>query len=362
MSDESTKHLIEAYMEEAEAPLFLSGFFKSPPRNFHTSEKVEIDVMRDDEDVAVAITDLSTGARLNEASVYTNKGFTPPIFDEEGAISAYNQIKRQPGVDPFTQPDFMMNAWSQASLIFRKLERKIRRAVELMASQVLQTGELTLIDNAGASVYALDFQPKATHLATAGATWAADGSTGDPLADIDALSAVVRRDGKKVPNVLIFGTTAWTRFLQNAKVQVQMNFRRADLVSIVPARLGADGASYHGTISIGHYVYELWTYEGWYKHPQTGTLTSYVNPEYVIMLSSGGRLDLSFGSIPMIRPVEERALAFLPPRISSPTMGLDLTTNAYFSPDGKQLRVGCGTRPLTIPTAIDTFARLDITV
>jgi hypothetical protein len=361
MSDESTKHLIESYVEESEPQGFLSGFFKSPPQNFHDTEMVEIDILRDDESIAIPITDLSTGAHVNSADVYSNKGFTPPIFDEEGVITAYSQIKRQPGVNPFVQPDFMANAWTQAQRVFRKCENKIRRAVEVMASQVLQTGMLTLTNEAGAAAFELDFQPKATHFAAASAAWAADGSTGDPLKDIEDMATVIRRDGKKVPNVLIFGATAWSRFPRNAKVKELFNNRRADQVNIIPPRLGADGASYHGTISVGNYVYELWTYEGFYKHPVSGDLTPYVNPERVIMLASSARLDLSFGSIPMIRAPEERALAFLPARISSSKLGFDLTTNSYFTPDGKQLRVGCGTRPLTIPTAIDTFGCIDIT-
>jgi hypothetical protein len=47
--------------------------------------------------------------------------------------------------------------------------------------------------------------------------------------------------------------------------------------------------------------------------------------------------------------------------MSSGDRGLDLTTNAWFTPDGEHLMVSAGTRPLTIPTAIDTFARLDVT-
>lgn len=360
MSDASTIHLIDLYNEESESPLFLSGFFKTSARNFHTTEKVEVDVIRDDEDVAVAIQDLSTGARLNESTVYTNKGFTPPIFDEEGVITAYNQIKRQPGVDPFQNPNFAANAVVESFRIFRRLERKIRRSIELMASQVLQTGTLTLTDKTGASVYTLDFKAKTSHIATASAPWAPDGTTGDPLADINALSTAIRRDGKKVPDVLVFGTTAFNAFLANPAVQKLYDLRRADRGDIIPARRGAEGATYHGTISVGHYVYELWTYDGFYRDPQTGDFVPYVTADKVIMLSSSGRLDLSFGAIPMIRPPEERAMGFLPPRISNAAGGFDLTTNAYFTPDGKHLRVGAGTRPLTIPTAIDTFGCLDV--
>jgi hypothetical protein len=47
--------------------------------------------------------------------------------------------------------------------------------------------------------------------------------------------------------------------------------------------------------------------------------------------------------------------------MSSSERGLDFTTNAWFTPDGRHLKVSAGTRPLTIPTAIDTFARLNVT-
>lgn len=360
MSDASTTRMIDMYMEEAEAPMFLSGFFQSPQRNFHHSEKVEIDILRDDEAVAVVVQDLTTGARQNESTKYTNKGFTPPIFDEEGTISAYDLIKRQAGQDPFQDPNFGANALLEAFRVFRRLEKKIRRAVELMASQVLQTGELTLIDQSGNSVYVLDFQPKSTHFVTVSTSWATDGSTGAPLADLSSLAAVLRRDGKRKPNRLVFGTSAMQRFLANADVQKVLDKTVINIGQLAP-ELRGQGATFQGYVWIGHYRFEMWMYDGFFKHPQTGTLTDYVDTDNVIMLSEGGRLDLSFGAIPMIVQPEQRVLPFLPPRISSEGMGIDLTTNAWITPDGKHLKVSAGTRPLTIPTAIDTFGRLNVT-
>ena len=64
MSDNSTIQLIDMYVERAPRPLFLAGFFLSPPRNFHTSEDIEFDVQRDDESVAIVIHDLNAGAEL----------------------------------------------------------------------------------------------------------------------------------------------------------------------------------------------------------------------------------------------------------------------------------------------------------
>jgi len=352
--------MIEMYMEEASSPMFLSGLFQSPPRNFHNTEKVELDIMRDEEDIAVVVQDLSVGARENESTLYTNKAFTPPIFKEKGAIHAYNSIKRSPGVDPFQDPNFGANAAEEAFKIFRKLERKIRRSVELMASQVLQTGVLTLVDDAGVTLYSLDFQPKTSHMATVTTTWAVGGATGNPVTDLEALGVIVRRDGKKNPDQLIFGSSAWQRFKVNVNVLPLLDKTLLSIGAITPAPRG-EGATFQGYIWIGHYRYEMWTYDGFYKHPQTGTLTPYVEDDNVIMRASAGRLDLSYGAIPRMTGPESRALPFLPSRLSDGALGLDLTTNAWFTPDGEHLMVSAGTRPLTIPTAIDTFARLNVT-
>ncbi len=359
MSDASTRRLIENYVERAPTPMFLSGFFKSPPRNFHNTEKVEIDIIRDDEDVAIVLTDVTTGARLNESSLYTNKAFTPPIFDEAGAINAYKQMQRSAGVDPFQDPEFGRNALREAFDIFDKCARKISRAVELMASQVFQGGVITLINNAGTTLYNLDFQAKDTHNVTVTTTWAENGSSGSPIADLEALARVIRRDGKKNPTDLIFGSGALQRFLANADVKARLDNRNMSLGAIVPETRG-EGATYQGRVWVGSYPFEMWSYEGYYKHPQTGVLTPYVAETNVIMLARDARLDLSFGTIPMIVQPDQRALPFLPPRISDGGRGIDLTTNAWISPDGKNVMVSCGTRPLTIPTAIDTFGCLTV--
>lgn len=360
MSDTSTTRIIDMYLEEASAPLFLAGFFRSPPQNFHTTEYVELDIQRDDEQVAIVVKDLSLPPHANENTLYTNKRVKPPIYDEEGAITAFDMIKRQAGQNPFASPEYAANAVRQAFTVYRKLENKIRRAIELQASQVLQTGQLTLIDQNGVAVYELDFEPKATHMKTVSVTWAENGSTGDPLADLSALADAVRQDGKTEPTRLIFGKSAFQRFLANAKVQAALESRRAVLAEIRPEARG-QGATFQGWIWIDEYRFEMWTYSGFYRHPQSGSVTPFVTTTNVIMMSEDGRLDLTYGAIPLIVPPDPRLAAFLPGRISSQGRGLDLTTNAWITPNNKAVMVSAGTRPLTIPTAIDTFARLKVT-
>jgi len=356
MSDALTKKMLPMYLQEASATMFLSGFFQSPAVNFHTSETVEIDIMRNEEDVAIVVTDLTTGNRANADDLYTNKRFKPPIYQEEAPLQAYDLMKREAGQDPFQSPNYQANAVVRAFRIFQRLEMKIRRAIELQAAQVLQTGQLTLRNQDGVALYTVDFAPKATHFPTAGTTW---GDTGDDkIGDLEALAKVVRTDGLVTPNRLVFGLKAWSEFIDDESVQNRLDNRRMSLGEVAPETRG-QGGTFQGYIWLGNYRFEMWTYDGYYKSPETGASTPYVDTGSVIMLSTQTRLDLTFGAIPLIVPPEGRALPFLPPRLPNERGGMDLTTNSWVTPNGQTLMVMAGTRPMTIPTAIDAYGCLD---
>ena len=357
MSGTATKKMLRVYEQSASPSLFLSGMFQSPPGNFHNSESVEIDVVRSQEEVAIVIEDISTGYRMNATDIYTNKEFVPPILKEAIALNAFDLLKREPGVNPFADQGFQTKATARFMRGIPKVEAKIRRTIELQASQVLQLGVVTLIDSNGTALYTIDYKPKSTHLPTAGVGWATI-ATATPLADLEALAEVIRNDGLSDPDQLIFGTTAWANFIENAKVQALLNFRRADMAGISPSMHGS-GGTFQGWIWIGNYRFEMWTYGGRYTHPQTGAATPYVAADKVVMRASDGRLDATFGSIPRVVPADQRVLSVLPGRLSSSAGGMDLFPNAWVSDDGENLFAGVGSRPLMIPTAIDTYGCLD---
>lgn len=362
MSNETTKRMIAAYNQAAEGVTrlgFLAGFFQSPPQNFHTSEEVEIDIVRSDEEVSIVIQDLSTGYRMNSNDLYVNKGFKPPIHKEAIALNAFDLIKRMPGDNPFESPNYRANLISRMFDGMVKVEAKIRRAIELQASQVLQTGVLTLTDSNGNALYTLDYSPKATHFPTAGTAWNAAGA--DPLGDLKALSEVIRNDGLQDPDQLIMGCDAFMAFIANDEVQKHYDNRRIDQGTIAPMVMRGDGGNYRGIVEIGNYRFDIWTYGGRYNDPQTGNKVQFVDPGKVIMRASGGRLDATFGAIPNIGRAlgRNQLLPELPGRISSSERSMDLSTNAWITPDGEQMFGGVGARPLLIPTAIDTFGCLD---
>lgn len=361
MSGSRTARMIRVYNQMAQPMLFLSGFFQSPPENFHTSEEVEIDIVRSDEDISIVVQDLSTGYRMNSEDLYTNKGFKPPIHKEAIPINSHDLIKRMPGENPFEAPDFRANVITRLMNGMTKVERKIRRSVELQASQVLQTGIVTLTDINGNALYTLDYKPKATHFPTAGTSWAS--ATGDQkMDDLIALGEVIRNDGLGDPDQIIMGIDAFENFIRDADIKDRLDTRRIELGGIAPETRG-NGATFQGWIRLGNYRYELWTYAGRYKDPQTGNKLTYVDPGKIIMRDSQGRLDATFGAIPNIGALlgnqATTLLPEMPGRVSNAQGGMDLFTNAWLSADGEQLFGGVGARPLMIPTAIDTFGCLD---
>lgn len=355
MSDAATRRMIAAYNQEATAPMFLSGYFHSPPENFHRSEEIELDILRDQEDVAIAVTDLRDSGHSNEDTLYTNKSFKPPIYKEEAAISGFDMIKRQYGQNTFADPNYQAAAIAQSFRQFRKIERKIRRAIELQASQVLQTGKVTLRNKAGVPLYELDYKPKPTHFPTVATDWGTAGAT--PLSDVSALGDTIRRDGQAIPTGLLFGIAAFENFIDDPKVKERLDNRRMNLAEVAPQSRGL-GATFQGWFWSGHYRYEMWTYDGFFKDPQTGAPTTYLDKNSVVMQSSGARLDLTFGAIPRLTSPDSRALPFLPSRLTNGDGGMDLTTNAWVEPNGESLVVSAGTRALCIPTAIDSFGCL----
>jgi len=358
MSDTTTKVMLDAYEQEAEPTLFLSGMFQALMSNFHNSEEVEIDIVRGEEDIAIVIQDLSTGARYNSEDLYANKAFKPPIFKEAGPINAHTLIKRMPGQDPFQSVDFQANAIMRGMKLMRKLQRKILRAIEQQSSQVLTTGTVTLTDGAGVALYTISYSPKATHFPTSAVAWSSPSST--KLGDIQSLANVIRTDGLANPDMLIMGEGSYELFIQDAEVLTRLDNRRIEGNGIVPMDRMGNGGIYRGTVEIGNYKYDIWTYGGRYKDPATGNSLQYVPDGKVIVRASSGRLDATFGGIPGIsnRP-DPRVPAGLLTRISSPSNMADIQLNSWITEDDETMMVQAGTRPLMIPTAIDTYGCLD---
>lgn len=356
MLDNSTTKIIEPYFKRSSPALHFSRDFTSKPKHFYRTQKVSIDIKRSGKPMAIAVTDIADGHRLNSHEQYTVKEFTAPVYKEKIAVNAYNLSQRFPGENPHDNPDYQAHANVLAFDGMRETEDKIIRAVEHQGSQIYQTGRVDLYDLQGGIQQSLDFKAKASHFPTVAVVW---GQPGDNiLGDLRMTISVIKKDGQKRPTKIRFGSSAWEKFLEDATVIEMMNSRRMKLGEVAPVEK-EDGATYQGYIWLGGYKMELWTYDGSYDHPQTGVDTEYLSTGNVVISTEKARLDATWGAVPRLAPTELRAARFLPNRFSDKARGMDLFVNAWFSESGEDLFVGTSSRPLFIPTDIDSFACID---
>lgn len=350
---------IELFRQIRSPTGFLSRRFTIKPGGVYSGDKVAIDIQRFGEDVAVAIKKC-TGPNLNDIDIFTTKEFTPPAYGEAFPLAACDLLSRMAGVDPFTAA-YTSYAGQLVALIaqgFRVIDDKIQRAVELQASQILQTGKLTLTDDAGLTVYELDFKPKVTHFPTVGTAWAT-AATATPIDDIRALGDVIRTDGKVNPDRLTFGDKAFSDFLVTAQVKEHLDNRRIEVGFIDPS-MGDSGAVNQGRIWIGSYFYDIWTYPEEFKSPETGLPIKYIANDKVIVDSTRTRYDMASALVPLPLGPDPRVEGLLPGRMSSREGGFDVTSNIYTTPNGKQIMGELESRPLLIPVQIDGFGCLDV--
>jgi len=360
MSDLVTRTMMAAYFQEAAPTPYFAGMFKSPASNFHSTEEVEVDIMRTGEDVAIVVTDLATGYRMNSADLFTNKSFKPPVFKEAIALNSSDLLKRMPGSNPFADVGFRAAVITRMMRGMRTVENKVKRSMELQASQVMQTGVVTLANDAGTTLYSLDYAPKATHFPTAGTSWAS-ATLAQKIADLTSLAAVIRADGLTDVDEITMGSTVWENLIQTTGFSTRFDMRNANLGSITSSERRGKGETYRGTIELGSYKLDVFTYSGRYKHPQTGVSTEFMTPGKVLMRASSARLDAAFGAVPNIGQLlgaSSRIIPEMPSRMSSASNGMDMFTNIWLSADGEQLFGGIAARPLMVPTAIDTYGCL----
>ena len=183
------------------------------------------------------------------------------------------------------------------------------------------------------------------------------------MTDLETLLDLIRDNGKVQPDILIFGKTAFQNLLRTTEFQALLDNRRIDqgMISLLEER--GNGGQYRGLLEIGNYQVRVWTYNDTYDDPQTGNPTEYMDAGKIIAMSSQAHLDATFGMIPHLGQALGASNGFNLPgltgRVSMSDKDFDMFSHVWLDPAGFNAFVGLGSRPLMVPTAIDTFACLD---
>jgi hypothetical protein len=282
---------------------FLTTFFRVTPESFTDAEFIELDVVRNGEEVAPVVRDLNTGAVMIFDDKFTNHMIPFPVYALIKAASIASLMKRQPGENAYlTQKVDWLGRLARVLVSgFAKMTRMIRRSIELQASQVLQTGTITLTDENGKPVYELDLKPKDSHFPMAAVAW--NLPTADPYGDLSAAIEVVRNDGQVDVKNAIFDRLAWNDFIRNGFIQDNIKRDGLGTGAISPALVNK-GGTHMGYIFIGSYRIELWTYNGTYNEFGQTATKKFLKDNTVLLLPDPEDLDFRrvFGGIPTVRP------------------------------------------------------------
>lgn len=347
-----------AFKKKANPTGFLSSLFKSPDSNKSDTTEIVFDIKRNDEDVAVDIV-RGTGGRNNVNKRFTTKVYTPPVYDEWSNFSENERLNRVMGK---TEYDEYMMADVIAAITDDQvvLADKIKRAIELQAAQALSTGTVVLINSD-----TVDFKMKSTHKAAPGTAWSAAG--GLPLDDMAAKALLNRKDGQSNTTDSIFGDSALKLLFNNAqfKIKAAEQWEKIDNMSFRPPVMNSDGATFHGRLTIGDWVINVWSYPQFYKVPvgyglaNEGTLVPYWPTDYVWLGNMNARFDLLYAGISKLVTADPRLASIGISQIPQ-TMKGDFHIYGGVDTFGSNVKYGVKSAPLCVPTDIDSFSAFQV--
>lgn len=289
-----TKKLIALYREKAVTTNFLRSFFTVEES---TTKQLSIEVERNQELIAVDVARGSDGNR-NAWSYTSERIFVPPYFKEYFDITNLQLYDRLFGATSIDDAVFaeLINDTADKTM---ELQKKVERAIERQCAQVFIDGIVTLKNGVN-----INYKRQGDSMVDPGAGSYFVDAGGDPYALLEAGCVWMRKEGLATGQVFnaIIGTEAWHDLLVNAKFATRQGFFNLALDQVTgPQRNNNTGANYMGTLTCGSYKVQLWTYEQYYNHPDTGVKTQYIDPAMVVMLPADGTsFKIGFAAIPQL--------------------------------------------------------------
>lgn len=270
------------------------GFWR---RQFTTTilsdkEEVQFDVVeRDDRRLAPFVAPNVQGRVMAERG-YTAKLFRPAYVKPKHIIDPSKALPRMAGEALGGEMSVEARFDAHVALALRSQDEMIARREDWMAAQAIINGQV-LISGEDYPAVTVDFGRHAslTYVLAGTARWSE--SAADPLGDI----ATARRNSYERSNApitnVVFGLSAWARFLADTRVQALLNndlrgtqsdFNRST------AFLTGEPFEYQGQISgfAGGGQLNLWTYSNIFRD-DAGNAQNFLDPDHVV--GFGGAVD-----------------------------------------------------------------------
>ncbi len=285
-----TKKLVDVYKERRPTTGFLRSFF---PTVESPTLEVSIEVQRGFEKTAVDVVRGTDGNR-NTFSKSTEKIFIPPYYREYFDATQLQLYDRLYGATEITDAIFAAYINSVADSMM-ELQNKIERSYEVQCAQVLETGIVTLQSQAS-----INFGRKAASKIDLGAGNYFATAGVNPFNALEAGCKFLRQEGKAggaMFNALV-GSVALADLLGNDVFLKRQNLFNMALDTVQSPLMGANGATYHGTLTCGAYKVNLFAYPQYYD--LSGVSTPYLNDKKITLIPVNPQFKLAFGAVPQL--------------------------------------------------------------
>jgi hypothetical protein len=336
-----TRGTIAVVSYDVSPQLGLSAFF---PSITSPTEEVAIEVERMNQLIAV---DVQRGRRSNRNTFTksTEHLYKPPFYSEKFDFTSLQRYDVSFGAGNGPTATDAQVLISSASKKVMALKNKILRAAEKQRADVLQTGVVTLIN--GDSIN-YNRQSASMPVLTSTAKWDAP-TTADPGADLVTGANFLREEGLSAGTAInvVFGAAAFNNFMKNSKIAAEAAvFSQIKRVNIgMPQFDNTTGFVFQGQYGHGDYLFNLWTYNAWYKD-SSNTVVKYIGTNNVVMTPDDFEGKTAYGAIPMVMgdPVSGQYIM--------PQEG-DFFFHDLIDPEKKTWDFIVEAAPLAVPVSID---------
>lgn len=347
-----TEQLATAYKQIPKPTNFLEMFFPTPQSAITNTRYINWAVKREGEPVAVDVL-RGTEGNNNTFSISTTKIIDPPYFKERFDLTQtdlYYRAWDTVNVSESAMQDYM--TWVLDHTM--SITNKIKRAVELQRSSILNLGTFTL--NNGDTV---DFKRNANSFINASVAWS-NASTAKPLDDLANACEFIRKYGFAEGGnyIAIMAEDAYAEFISTTQVLDRAQKFYLKLTDLEMQFRAPNGSSYHGRFDAGSYTVDVFTYPQFYApagSAMDGSASQpFVPAGKVFVIPPNPNFITAYGAVP-----------FLPKRGASPLgVAMPMAVRGqfmiadYMDERNTTWELAVSSAPIPLPTAINQMATI----
>lgn len=296
------------------------------------TEEIHFDVIDKTRRLAPFVSPVLAG-RIVDAQGYSTKTFKPAYLKPKTPFDANRPLKRMAG-EPLTgalDPQQRMQLLVAQQLLDHK--DMILRRMEVMASEALRTGKVT-VSGEGYATVVVDFGRHAslTKVLVAGTKWGEAGVS--PLDNLQDWAQQVLQKSGAMPDIVTMDVDSWKIFRKDPQVETTLDLRNNAASVLNTGAQMVEGAVYMGFI----HGFHIYVQSGWYVDDAGNEQP--ILPSGTVIMSNGQQLQgtRAYGAI------RDEAAGFQP---------FEIFSKSWVENDPSVRYVMSQSAPLVVPTRVN---------